>query len=186
MGSGLSQNGNSERDLTENMGNRSLRLRSEVRHSDVDVVRRITESTGFFADCEVAVAVELVEERLNKGLASGYYFLFAEEEGDICGYACFGPIACTQSSFDLYWIVVEPSCQGQGIGRALLDASEKAIREMSGTRVYVETSSRQQYNPTRAFYARCGYREEATLQDFYGPGDSKVIYLREMGLKRSL
>jgi RimJ/RimL family protein N-acetyltransferase len=34
------------------------------------------------------------------------------------------------------------------------------------------------YNRTRRFYERCGYREEATLREFYSPGDDKVIYVK--------
>jgi ribosomal protein S18 acetylase RimI-like enzyme len=60
----------------------------------------------------------------------------------------------------------------------LLKKVEEKIREMGGKRIYVETSSREQYEPTRLFYSRCGYRKEATLKNFYSPGDDKVIYLR--------
>jgi hypothetical protein len=49
---------------------------------------------------------------------------------------------------------------------------------MGGKRIYVETSSREQYRPTRSFYSCCGYCKEATLEDFYSSGDHKVIYLR--------
>jgi ribosomal protein S18 acetylase RimI-like enzyme len=55
---------------------------------------------------------------------------------------------------------------------------EDRIKEMGGKRIYVETSSREQYRPTRSFYSRCGYQKEATLKNFYSPGDDKVIYLR--------
>jgi hypothetical protein len=29
-----------------------------------------------------------------------------------------------------------------------------------------------------AFYGACGYKIEATLEDFYAPGDAKVILLK--------
>ena len=44
--------------------------------------------------------------------------------------------------------------------------------------MYVETAGREQYRPTRAFYEACGYEIAARLDDFYAPGDAKVIYLR--------
>jgi hypothetical protein len=44
--------------------------------------------------------------------------------------------------------------------------------------VYVETSGRAQYEPTRDFYMHCGYEVEAVLADFYAPGDDKVILSR--------
>ncbi len=92
------------------------------------------------------------------------------------GYACYGPIACTIGSFDLYWIAVHPSQQCRGLGRLLMQAAEERIAAAGGRHIYVETSSREQYHPTRTFYEAHGYREVATLPDFYAPGDGKVVY----------
>jgi GNAT superfamily N-acetyltransferase len=156
----------------------SVTLRRDVLAGDPQIVRDITESTGFFYAEEVDTAVELVEERLNRGEASGYSFVFADDGGRSVGYACFGPIACTKASFDLYWIAVHADGRGKGLGTTLLDESERLVREAGGHRIYVETSSRPLYEPTRAFYLARGYREEARLAEFYGPGDAKVIYVK--------
>jgi len=153
-------------------------LRTFVRDSDREEVRRVVASTGFFHDYEVAIAVELVEERLAKGPASGYHFFFAEQDGRVVGYACYGPIACTLHSYDLFWIVVEQERRGQGIGRRLLAETEKAIAALGGRRIYAETSSRPLYAPTRAFYESSGFRAEAVLADFYAPGDDKVVFVK--------
>lgn len=141
-------------------------------------VQRLVESSEFFSVEETDVAVELVRERLRKGPASGYEFLFAEYDGHTVAYTCFGPIACTRSSYDLYWIVVHKQVRGPGIGRALLRRTEEAITAQGGQRLYVETSSRTQYASTGAFYRACDYREEALLEDFYAPGDGKQIYCK--------
>ena len=71
------------------------------------------------------MAVELAEERLAKGPASGYHFVFAERDGRVLGYTCYGPIALTDGSYDLYWIAVDKSTQGQGLGRLLMEKSEE-------------------------------------------------------------
>lgn len=155
-------------------------LREEVFDSDTEAVRRITASTGFFAAEEIDVAVELVEERLAKGMKSGYYFIFAVSCGAPVAYSCYGPIACTVSSYDLFWIVVSDTLRGKNIGTRLLALSEQRIRELGGTRIYVETSSRKLYDPTRKFYEKRDYRKEAVLDDFYAPGDAKVIYVKEV------
>ena len=42
----------------------------------------------------------------------------------------------------------------------------------------VETSQRPQYDGTRTFYKRLGYRTEAVIQDFYAPGEGKVIFCK--------
>lgn len=141
-------------------------------------MRNILESSGFFYPDEVDVAVELVDERLSKGVASGYHFLFAEQDGQVVGYTCFGPIPCTQVSYDLYWIAVHEQQRNQGLGRLLLEGSEQAIAALGGRRIYVETASRPQYEPTRAFYQRCGYQVAAVLEQFYAPGDDKVVFLK--------
>ena len=143
-------------------------------------VREIVVSSGFFSKAEIEVAVELVQLRLNKGIESGYHFLFAEEDKKVVGYSCFGPIPCTVESYDIYWIAVQEELRRSGLGVELLKKVEEKIKEMGGKRIYVETSSREQYEPTRLFYSRCGYRKEATLKNFYSPGDDKVIYLRAL------
>ena len=155
-------------------------FRHEVTPADGDVVRGIVESTGFFNPAEVAIAVELVDERLAEGPASGYHFVFAERDGRAGGYACYGHITGTAASYDLYWIAVEASHRRGGLGRRLLDESERLIREAGGQRIYAETSNRGQYAPTRAFYERCGYHLEALLKDFYAPGDDKAIFVKAL------
>ena len=155
-------------------------FRQDVRGGDASGLRDIVESTGFFNQEEIDVAVELVTERLEKGEASGYYFIFADFKDRTIGYACYGPIPGTQASFDLYWIAVHRDYRGKGIGKLLLNASEQEISRMGGRRIYIETASRKQYTPTRAFYLACQYELEATLRDFYAPGDSKCIFVKEI------
>lgn len=160
------------------MGAQVITIRSTVEAADVERIRSITESTGFFYPEEVETAVELIEDRLTKGPRCGYHFLFAEEDGRTVGYTSYGPIACTRTSFDLYWIVVAGDYRGKGMGTRLLGASEQAISALGGNRVYIETSMRPLYEPTRAFYIALGYTPVAVLEDFYAPGDAKVIYLK--------
>jgi ribosomal protein S18 acetylase RimI-like enzyme len=160
-------------------GGGEITLRSDLRPDDPGRVAAIVKATGFFYPDEEQVAVELVEEALAKGQAgSGYHFLLADRDGQSLGYSCFGPIPCTRSAFDLYWIAVHPAAQGLGLGRRLIEASERRVKELGGTRAYVETSGRPQYDPTRAFYEALGYRKAAVLDDFYGPDDAKVLYLK--------
>jgi GNAT superfamily N-acetyltransferase len=159
-----------------NVTHRSLRF--ELTDRDVEAVRRITESTGFFSRAEIDVAVELAIDRRQKGASSDYHFIVADAAGRAVAYASFGRIACTTASFDLYWLVVEKQAQGAGWGRKLLAEAEEQVQKLGGNRVYVETSNRAQYAPTRAFYEHCDYRIEAILPDFYAPGDDKVVYIK--------
>lgn len=156
-------------------------IRDDVRVRDREEVRSLVECTGFFRRDEIDVAVELVDEHLARGSMSGYYFCFVEIGGKLTAYACYGPVACTVASFDLYWIAVSPRFQREGLGRTLIEKVEERIRAAGGERVYVDTSGKAQYAPTRAFYERVGFTCEATLRDFYAPGDDRVIYCKVIG-----
>ena len=163
----------------------SIQLRYEVRDEDLGTVRKIVESTGFFYPAEVDVAVELVDERLRRGDGSGYFFAFAERHGQTVGYACYGPIACTTSSYDIFWIAIHCDAQRHGMGRWLMSVTEELIFARGGERIYVETSGREHYLPTRRFYDRCGYQKVAELPEFYGEQDSKVIYVKTVAMRES-
>jgi len=144
--------------------------------TDIKRTREMAESSGFFYPDEVDVAVELVEECLAKGPESGYFFVFAELNGTTVGYTCFGPIPCTKTSFDLYWIVMHNDFRGKGIGRELISETCAEIKKMRGTKMYAETSGRKQYLPTQKFYEKNGFVKEAQIKDFYDAGDDKIIY----------
>ncbi len=158
----------------------AIRFRQEVLPDDVRNVRVIVESSGFFHGHEIEVAVELVEERLAKGIRSGYHFIFAELEGKTVGYTCYGEIAVTEGSYDLYWIAVLDAFRSRGVGGKLLVETEQAIRALGGRAIWVETSSRPLYEPTRQFYLRHGYPIEAVLKDFYAAEDDKVIFVKRL------
>ena len=158
-----------------------MRWRQDVVAADCSAVRDLVAATGFFNSEEIAVAEELVAETVAKGADSDYLFVFAEEpDKGMRGYSCFGPIPATQSSFDLYWIAVSPDEQGRGLGREIIERSERIAAGLGGTRMFVDTSGRAQYTPTRAFYERMGYEVAARLEDFYAPGDAKVIYAKTL------
>ena len=95
--------------------------------------------------------------------------MFAEQDGRPVGYTCYGPIALTAASFDLYWIAVDKTLHGRSIGRLVLERTEELIRQLGGRQVYIETSNRNHYAPTRGFYLRCGYDQEGAVEGFLRP-----------------
>ena len=163
------------KDNTEAMNNVYL-LRESIVASDVAAVKRLVRGTGNFTPPEVDVALEVAQDGIARGDASGYHFLwYTTHEADE-GFCCYGPIPCTVRRFEIYWIVVDRNRQHRGIGSILLREAEKRIREMDGCMVYLDTSLKDSYIPTRAFYEKNGYLPVARLEDFFDDGDHKVIY----------
>jgi acetoin utilization deacetylase AcuC-like enzyme/GNAT superfamily N-acetyltransferase len=157
-----------------------LDWRSAVMADDVGRVRSLVAGTGFFNAAEVEVAADLVTERLTKGIRSGYNFVLAERGSALVAYACYGPIAGTNGSFELYWIAVSPEEQRRGLGAQAYARAEAAMRKSGARHIYADTSSSDRYAGTRGFYQQMGFQEEARLADFYGPGDGKIVYVKPL------
>lgn len=153
---------------------------SPLSNDGADIIK-VAESTGFFSQEEVDCVAELWQDYLKKGAAgSGYYFLVDRQDGKLRGFACFGPRALTEGTYDLFWIAVDKAFQGQGVGKALMHEAEQEIKRLGGRLVIVETSGQPKYEPTRAFYHAAGYTHEATLKNFYHEGDDLVIFTRKL------
>jgi len=145
--------------------------------SDIAPLTEIVRATGVFRDEEVDVAVELMQVAAeDEGQKDYIIYTYVDDQGSIRGYYCVGSTPLTRSTFDLYWIAVDPRMQGKGIGRQLLEHCEATVRSMGGTLIMVETSSLPKYDATRRFYKHCTYIETARVKDYYAPGDDLVVY----------
>ena len=122
-------------------------FREEPVPADRARLREMLSSTGAFYRREIDVAIELLDDRLEKGGKSEYIFLFCEVSGKVAGYACYGPITMTKGRFDLYWIAVDARMQGRGVGSALLLEAEKKMAELGCRHIYAETASKKKICP---------------------------------------
>ena len=140
-------------------------------------IEEILKSTSFFYDFEIETALEIAGETLEKGSeASGYYWLRAADESGIIAFANYGKNSFSTHSWDLYWIAVHQDARNKKLGSKMLLEIENDVRSHGGKILWIETSGRPLYAPTEAFYQRNGYTLQASLKDFYGPGDPKQIY----------
>lgn len=141
-------------------------------------IEEITRAVLVFRDDEVPVALEVFDGAV--GGSPDYIALGATVDERLVGWICWGPTPCTLGTYDLYWMAVDPSMQGSGIGAALLRAMEGRLAG-SARLIVVETAGRPDYRPTRAFYESRGYRKAAIIPDFYAPGDDQVVYVKALG-----
>lgn len=160
--------------------NLKLAFRNTVKTTDIANVVNITKATEFFNEDEILIAKELIEDAFSKGINSDYNFIFAEYENKMVGYSCFGKIPATDNRYDLYWIAVLPEFQKKNIGSLILKKTEDNIKKEKGRHIYIETSSKPEYQKTRNFYLKNQYLEAAVLKDFYRNNDSKIIYFKKL------
>lgn len=143
--------------------------------SDRDDLARFTRATGVFREDEVAIALEVFDAAA--GGDPSYTAVVAEQDGRAAGWICWGPTPCTEGTYDMYWLAVDPAAQGAGIGARLVAEMEGRLAG-AGRLIVVETAGRPDYAPTRAFYEAQGYRRTAVVPDFYAPGDDLVVYVK--------
>ncbi|UJR85001.1 GNAT family N-acetyltransferase [Sandaracinus amylolyticus] len=157
-----------------------MRVRTDLRPSDREAIDRIVRAVGVFRPEEVDVAMELVDEGLSTN-DDEYFFAVAEDDhGTVLGYACWGHAPMTDATYDLYWIAVDPTRHGGGIGQKLLAACEDDVRARGGRLLLIETEGTPDYEPTRRFYLRAGYPEIARVRDYYRVGADKIVYGRSL------
>ena len=163
-----------------------MRIRN-VKSGDRAALHALVRHVNIFEPHEIRVAEELIEERLAG--SADYLIYIAEEEAEaeaaavgtrLLGFVCHGHNPVTDAVHDIYWIVVEPSAQRRGVGRALLSYAENRVREMAGRAIRIETSGQPQYRAAEELYEACGYSRVAEIADFYKPGDAMRTYMKRV------
>lgn len=158
-------------------------FRTNVTPQDLDNVRQISASSGIFCEDDVDITVSLVDDALyqlnhpeDEDLAHDINFLFAEVDGKTCAYVCYGHIADSDSTYEIYWLATHNDYRGQGIGKKLIKKLIRTLRAEEATKLYLKTDSKEQYQATRHFYTSCGFTLEATLKRYYDLNDDCYIY----------
>ena len=155
-----------------------------VRPEEAEALLQLGISTGIFNDGE---AEELLGETLRQlfagALPSGHqaytYVLLFEGSSEPLGWCYFGPEESESLCYNLYWIGISPSRQGEGFGKQLLKFIEAKLSvEHGATKLVIETSSGEKFVNTREFYLRQGYHLSRRESDAYGPGEDKLVFLK--------
>ncbi|MFH1077184.1 MAG: GNAT family N-acetyltransferase [Pseudomonadota bacterium] len=130
---------------------------------------------------EVQVALELIDEALLYPEREDYIiYCSVAQDASLTGYICFGQIPLTDFSYDLYWIAVDEQCARKGIGGELMRFMEEYTCKKGGRSIYIDTSSTPEYEAARSLYKRHSYQLMCVLEDFYRPGDHKMIFSKKL------
>ena len=137
-------------------------------------------AAGMFAANETEALGKVLADYFGDKLDDGHVWVTDEEEGEPCGVAYYAPDLMADRTWYLYMIAVRPDCQRRGRGTALIQHVENALRSRSERLLLVETSGLPKYARARAFYAKCGFQQEARIRDFYAAGDDKIVFRKAL------
>ena len=147
--------------------------------NDASAVKTIAVESGLFAPDDMGDFDEMLSGYFDGTLADHSWVVLETAERTVVGAAYYAPEPFSDRMWNLYFIAVLPAHQAGGTGGALISHVEDALRRRGDevARVLiVETSSLERFAPTREFYRKHGYDQEARIREFYGPGDHKVVF----------
>jgi len=157
----------------------------KLKKTDRSRLKKILLDTNHFNEEEIKVAMELIGVYLMNRKQKDYLIYVYEIEdtnqaknkmGKTAGYICYGKRPLTDTTYDLYWIAVDPNIHGKGIGSELVEFMEDDLKTIGGRLVLIETSGKEHYEGERKFYEKNGYRVQTVIKDFYRMGDDLYIF----------
>lgn len=86
----------------------------------------------------------------------------------------------TENIWDIFWLVVSPDRRGQGAGGTLLAFAQEQIKKYGGRLAIIETSAKPEYEKTRCFCLKHGYKIACRIADFYALNDDKIILQKRL------
>ncbi|MGK7947764.1 MAG: N-acetyltransferase family protein [Xenococcaceae cyanobacterium] len=146
---------------------------------DKKAIMAIVEAIGLFSPQEFEELDGMLAEYFDGNLSSDNFWIVYDNREPL-GVAYYAPEPYAHGTWNLYFIAVHPEHQGKGFGTKLIGYVEQMLTERGERLLLVETSGLPNFEPTRAFYRKQGYNEEARIREFYKAGDDKIIFRKAL------
>ena len=150
-----------------------------ARPDDTDALLALADASGLFQPHELEAVAGMIAAHFADELGPDHHWLVADD-GEAAGVAYYAPEPFTDGVWNLYMLAVHPDRRGRGTGASLVRHVEDALASRGARVLLIETSGLARFEPTRAFYLRLGYAEEARIRDYYRAGDDKVVYWKSL------
>ena len=106
-------------------------------------------------------------------------------DGSPVGWVYFGPQENANQVWELWWIGVHPNHQRGGSGAAMLSFVEKTAAMAGARMLIINTSSGNQFEKARSFYAKQGYQKCGQIPDFYTEGQDQIIFAKKLNVNNN-
>lgn len=145
---------------------------------DKEKLLSIIASSGQFDEDDLEFVRETLEEHLADPDSEALWYTAHEDEP--VGVAYCIPEPLTSGTWNLLMLWLQSGLEGKGHGSALVKQLEEDLRERGGRLLIVETSGLDFFAAARAFYEKSDFNLEASIKDFYEPGDNKLVYTKSL------
>lgn len=133
--------------------------------ADTPAIGAVAEAAGVFPAEFAPMMVEM----------TGHWCI-AEADGTLKGFAFAREEEATDRTWNILALAVDPSAQGQGLGRKLVIEMEERLSD--ARLLIIETTQRPDQEAARALYLKLGYTQVAQIPDFYSAGEDKIVFLK--------
>ncbi|HKA06481.1 MAG TPA: GNAT family N-acetyltransferase [Gemmataceae bacterium] len=147
---------------------------------ETDELVAIASGTGVFKPIEIEALRGVLDDYHTGNTSPSHKAITYESDGRPIGFAYYAPTEMTDRAWHLFWIFVDRGTQSKGLGARIIRHIEDEIRATGGRVLIVETSSLPNYEPTRRFYLKLGYRHVATIPDLYADGDDMIVFWKRL------
>ena len=141
-----------------------------------DIARPIREC-GLFSPDEAEGFVDMLPDLIAE---EGAHWRILRRAGRVAGACYLSRERMSEDVWNLWFIGLRPEDQGGGGGSRLLAEAEGVARSEAGRLLLIDTSSGPGFETARAFYAARGYGAEATVRDYYAPGEDKIVFRKAL------
>lgn len=149
--------------------------------SDWAAVLALAAGGDLFDAEELTELEQLLDVYLAGAAGPGYgRWIVDATIGGPAGLAYYAPERMADGTWNLLLLAVSPTVRGAGRGAALVRHVEAELQAEGARVLLIETSCVEAFAAQRRFYLRRGYRQEASIQDFYVDGDDKVIFWKSL------
>lgn len=155
--------------------NKNTNIRALI-SSDLPAIKKIIDENQMFPS---EFLDEMTEGYLTQQ-ASEFWFVSENQLGNINAVAYCAPERMTEGTWNLLLIAVSKSEQGSGVGTRLMSHVEQSLIEINTRVLLVETSGLPEYQLTREFYPKVGYKQVAIIPEYYDKGDDKVVFWKSL------
>jgi ribosomal protein S18 acetylase RimI-like enzyme len=153
----------------------------------IEEIRKVT-SQDVVGLKEILVSSELFPPEYLDDMIADYFsnpgtediWVTYVEDNVAIGFGYCAPEEFTNGTYNLYAIAVRKEFQRKGIGRAIVNFVEELLTELQARVLIVETSGKGQYTPAQQFYVGLGYKNVATIPDFWNAGEDKIVFWKRL------